>query len=79
MLEQEKEILKLKDQNEVWKMRDKASKQMGGADKVDYAGASSTEQDQAITKLQDLLKKRDQELVDQRKKLDKSKASKESI
>ena len=60
MLEQEKEILKLKDQNEVWKMRDKANKQMGGADKIDYSGATGTEQEEAIKKLQEEIKKRDQ-------------------
>ena len=78
MLEQEKQIMKLQDQNEVMKMREKATKTLTVSDKIDV-GVTGEKRDEAITKLQEALKKRDQTVVDMKKQADKNKVSKEQI
>ena len=50
---------------------------MTGGDKIDVAGVSGAQRDEAITKLQEELKKRDQQMVDLKKKMEKNKTSKE--
>lgn len=74
MLEQEKQIMKLKDQNEVMKMREKANKSLTVSDKIEL-GVSGQARDEAIVKLQEELKKRDQQMVDLNKKINKNKTS----
>lgn len=79
MLEQEKMILKLKDQNETWKLKEKAEKSLTAAEKASYGVSGGPNKDQAVTKLQEEIQKRDQQLVDLKTKMQKNKTSKEQL
>lgn len=79
MLEQEKMILKLKDQNETWKLKEKAQKSLTVVEKAGVGIAGGLDKDDPITKLKEEIKKRDQQIVDLNTKMQKNTASKAQI
>jgi hypothetical protein len=67
MIDYEAEILKLKDNNEVMKMKSIAQTTTGGSSSAPVQSSGSGT-DKQITDLQNLVKKRDQDLVKQKEK-----------
>ena len=76
MLEQEKQILKLQDQNEVMKMREKTSKTVGVNEKIAVISSST---DQQAKLLQEQLEKKNEEIRKLREKELKAKANNQQI